>query len=103
LITTLSRWKPGVSAAYVGSPTAIIAPVPEYRNTVPPWLPLAVLAPRKAHPRSATFLVPAVTINWLAVEMVAQGSSTVAFAVDIVRFDPIDRLPVKFRASHVPP
>src|ERR1035437_528316 len=102
-MTTLSRWKPIVSAAYVGSPTCTIAFVPEYRNTVPPWLPLAVLAPRNAHPRSDTFLVPAVTINWLAVEIVAQGSSTVAFAVDIVRFDPIDRFPVKLRASHVPP
>jgi hypothetical protein len=62
-----------------------------------------VLAPRNAHPRSDTFLVPAVTITWWAVEIVAQGSCTVAFAVDIVKFDPIDSVPEKFRASHVPP
>ena len=102
-MAALSMWKPFVSAAYVGSPTCTIALAPEYRNTVPPLLPLAVLAPRRAQPRSDTFLVPAVTITWLAVEIVAQGSSTVAFAVAIVRFDPIDCVPVKFRASHVPP
>jgi hypothetical protein len=77
--------------------------VPEYKNTVPPWLPLAALVPRSAHPRRETFLVPAVTINWWLVEIVAQGSSTVAFAVEIVTFDPIDNVPLKFRASHVPP
>src|ERR1039458_4384348 len=96
-------WNPIVFAAYAGSPTCTIAPVPEYRNTVPPWLPLAALAPRKAQPRRVTFLVPAVTITWLAVEIVAHGSCTVVFAVDIVRFDPIDRLPMKLRASQSPP
>jgi hypothetical protein len=70
---------------------------------VPPWLPLAVLAPRKAQPRNATFLAPAVTITLLAVEMVAQGNRTVAFAADMVRVDALDKLPVKLRASHVPP
>ena len=77
-----------------------MGPVPEYRNTVPPWLPLALLAPRKAHPRSATFRVPAVTMTWLAVEIVAQGSITVVLAVEMVRLDAMDWLPVKLRASH---
>jgi hypothetical protein len=62
-----------------------------------------VLAPLKAHPRNDTFLVPAVTTNWFAVEIVAHGSSTVAFPVEIVRFAPIESVPEKFRASHVPP
>lgn len=71
-------------------PTRTIAPVPEYINTVPPWLPLAVLAPRSAHPRRDTFLIPAAMRIWLDVEIVAHGSCTVAFAVAIVRLDPID-------------
>jgi hypothetical protein len=62
-----------------------------------------VLAPRKAHPRRVTFLVPAVTITWFAVEIVAHGSSTVAFAVEIVTFELIDCEPLKLRASHIPP
>ena len=61
------------------------------------------LAPRNAHPRNDTFRVPAVTITWAPVEIVAHGSSTVAFAVDIVRFELIESVPVKLRASHVPP
>ena len=92
-----------VSAAYVGSPTCIAAADPEYSSTVPPWLPLALLAPRRAHPRKETLRVPAVTMIWLAVEMVAQGNITVVFAVEIARFAAIARLPVKLRASQVPP
>ena len=70
---------------------------------MPPWLPLALLAPRNAQPRSDTLRVPAVTMIWLAVEMVAQGSITVVFAVEIARFAAIARVPLKLRASQVPP
>jgi len=66
-------------------------------------LPLVLLAPLKAHPRSATFLVPGDTITCFEVAIVAHGSKILTFAVEIVRSDAIDRFPEKFRASQVPP
>ena len=93
LITTLSMWNPGVSVAYVGSPTWTIAPVPVYANAVPPVLPLACVPPRSAHPRNDTFRVPAVTTIWLAVVIVAHGSNTATFPVEIVRFDAMSGCP----------
>jgi len=66
-------------------------------------LPLVLLAPLKAHPRSATFLVPGDTITCFEVAIVAHGSKILTFAVEIVTSDAMDRLPEKFRASQVPP
>jgi hypothetical protein len=80
-----------------------MAPAPEYANAVPPWLPLAALPPRSAHPRNDTLRVPAVTTIRFTVEIVAHGRSTVVFPVAIVTFDPIAKVPAKFRASQVPP
>ena len=70
---------------------------------MPPWLPLALLAPRKAQPRNDTLRVPAVTTIWLDVAIVAQGSNTVVFAADMFRFAAIASVPLKLRASQVPP
>jgi hypothetical protein len=40
---------------------------------------------------------------WFAVAIVAHGSRIATFGVAIVRLAAIDKVPAKFRASHVPP
>ncbi len=95
--------EPGVSAAYVGSPTWIAAAVPAYRNTVPPWLPLAVAPPRTRIRAAQHCAFPPSPQSGSPSRSSRTAAYTVALAVEIVTFDPIAACPVKFRASHVPP
>ena len=95
LITALSSGSPSYPPRKLGRPPAPSRPCPSIETPFRPGSRSPCLRPAARIRASDTFLVPAVTTIWLAVEIVAHGSSTVAFAVEIVRFDPIDRAPGK--------